>query len=170
MKIAIGSDHRGDPAIAGLLEHMRETGHDVTAVGEADGRQRDYPDEAYLVGDAVRSGSVDRGVLICGSGIGMAIAANKVPGVRAVAAEDTEQATMSRRHNDANVLCLSADRHDPGALLPILDAWLDTSFEGGRHERRVGKIAAIERGEDPRQEKRRNVETSERRNAACPDG
>jgi ribose 5-phosphate isomerase B len=149
MKIALGSDHRGDEAAAGLAEVLRARGHDVQALGPLNGESRDYPDEAYLVGKAVSAGEAEFGVLICGSGNGVCIAANKVPGVRAALAFSVKAAQMSRRHNDANVLCLSGDGLSQETINDIVLAWLETEFEGGRHAQRVRKIAAIERGEDP---------------------
>jgi ribose 5-phosphate isomerase B len=149
MTIAIGGDHRGVAAITAIDEHLRKLGHETTLLGDTSGEAADYPDGAYLVGRAVAEGRADRGVLVCGSGIGVAMAANKVHGVRAALACDAKAADMTRRHNDANVLCLSGDRTSPADCLPIVDAFLAAEFEGGRHERRVNKMAIIERGDDP---------------------
>jgi ribose 5-phosphate isomerase B len=149
MKIAVGSDHRGDEAVSRLVPLLREWGHEVLAVGPCDGTSRDYPDEAALVGRAVAHGEADRGVLICGSGIGVSIAANKVRGVRAALVCDEHSAAMSRKHNDANVLCMSGDRLDQTTIERCVRAFLETDFEGGRHARRVSKITAIERSEHP---------------------
>jgi len=149
MNIALGSDHRGLDAAQTLEKRLREQGHNVQVLGRCDGESCDYPDQAYLVGKAVGDGQAERGMLICGSGIGMAMAANKMPGVRAALVHDLNGAEMSRRHNDANVLCLSGDEIDDQQLFTIVDKWLTTEFEGGRHARRVNKITAIERGEDP---------------------
>lgn len=149
MKIALGSDHRGLEAAHALQKHLREAGHEVNVLGQCDGESCDYPDQAYLVGQSVGNGETERGILICGSGIGMAMAANKVPGVRAALVHDHHGAEMSRRHNDANVLCLSGDEVRDEELFPIVDTWLTAGFEAGRHARRVNKIMAIERGEDP---------------------
>jgi ribose 5-phosphate isomerase B len=118
-------------------------------LGPSTEESSDYPDGAYLVARAVSEGSVERGVLVCGSGIGVSMAANKVPGVRAALVFDAEAATGTRQHNDANVLCLSGNRTDVTSMPSIVDAFLSTEFEGGRHTRRVDKMAAIERGEDP---------------------
>ncbi|MHC4948095.1 MAG: RpiB/LacA/LacB family sugar-phosphate isomerase [Planctomycetota bacterium] len=150
MKIVVGSDHRGDAAAAALCGRLRGLGHDVDCVTDGADAPRDYPDPAWIVGRAVSEGRADRGILLCGSGIGMSMAANKVPGVRAALAAGRREAEMSRRHNDANVLCLAADGAEDGAVLDVVETWLATAFEGGRHARRVDKIAAIERGEDPR--------------------
>ena len=118
-------------------------------VGTCDGEACDYPDDAYLVARAVADGDADRGILSCGSGIGMSIAANKVNGVRAALVFDEVAAARSRRHNDANVLCLSPELTPVDQIRKIVDVWLAEPFEGGRHAKRVAKIAAIERGEDP---------------------
>lgn len=118
-------------------------------IGPCDGTSRDYPDEAWQVGKAVASSAAERGVLVCGSGIGVCIAANKVTGVRAALACSEKAAEMSRRHNDANVLCLSGDTMPADLIERAVDAFLTTEFEGGRHARRVEKILAIEQGRDP---------------------
>jgi ribose 5-phosphate isomerase B len=149
MKIALGADHRGDAALKSLAPQLRAAGHKVEVHGDCHGQACDYPDQAYMVSTAVSQGLADRGILICGSGIGVCIAANKVAGVRAALVFDDIAAAMSRSHNDANVLCLSADTTPAKEILQIVDTWLKTGFEGGRHARRVNKIAAIERGEDP---------------------
>jgi ribose 5-phosphate isomerase B len=149
MKIALGSDHRGVKAGRALREHLPKAGHEVVVLGPTSGDSWDYPDVAWLVGRAVAGGDAQRGILICGSGIGASIAANKVEGVRAALAQDEAAAVMSREHNDANVLCLAGDRLSDEQVCAIADRWLAASFEGGRHERRVRKITAIERGEDP---------------------
>jgi len=149
MRIALGSDHRGVAALADLVTYLRGRGHEVTVEGTCDGSPSDYPEQAYDVGMAIREGRADRGILACGSGIGMSIAANKVLGVRAALAYDELAAVRSRAHNDANVLCVSADLTSADQIRKIVDVWLTTAFEGGRHARRVAKIAAIERGENP---------------------
>lgn len=132
-----------------LAGQLRASGHEVTILGDCHGQACDYPDNAWLVGKAVAEGEFDRGILICGSGIGVSIAANKIHGVRAALVFDEIAAGLSRSHNDANVICLSADTTSAKEILTITQTWLKTPFEGGRHERRVRKIAAIERGEDP---------------------
>jgi ribose 5-phosphate isomerase B len=144
MRIAIGSDHRGVAArlrITGLLENM---GHQVTDCGSHGEESVDYPDVAADVGGRVSQGLVDRGILLCCTGVGMAIAANKIPGVRAATCHDEVTAEMSRRHNDLNVLSLSAELIGPEVQDKIIRTWLSTPFEGGRHARRVAKIAALE--------------------------
>ena len=150
MNIAIGADHRGADAGLGLVRRLGDQGHNVVVVHCTGGEPCDYPEAAYTVGKAVSSGAADRGILLCGSGIGMSIAANKIAGVRAALAGNTISAEMSRRHNDANVLCLSADTLGDKAIEQVVDAWLGAEFEGGRHARRVNKITAIERDEDPK--------------------
>jgi ribose 5-phosphate isomerase B len=151
MKIALGADHRGDASSKTLAPQLRAAGHEVEILGDCRGQSCDYPDQAYLVSLAVSRGEADRGILICGSGIGVCIAANKVPGIRAALVFDDLAAAMSRSHNDSNVICLSADTTPAKEILQIVDTWLKTDFEGGRHARRVNKILAIERGEDPTQ-------------------
>ena len=149
MKIALGSDHRGVEIVRALTKHLRQAGHGPTVLGDSSGQPCDYPDNAYLVARAVAGGTAELGILVCGSGIGMSVAANKVPGIRAALACDALAAEMGRRHNDANVLCLSGDRLSEPQACAILDAFLSATFEGGRHARRVNKMTAIERGENP---------------------
>jgi ribose 5-phosphate isomerase B len=149
MKIAIGSDHRGFDAKRRLLPLLRQMGHDVVDVGPVGNDSVDYPDYAYEVAKRVSEGRVDRGILICGTGIGMCIAANKVKGVRAAPCHDSITVEMSRRHNDANVLCLSADLLGDELIGRIVRLWLETDFEGGRHARRVEKIKRIEADQPP---------------------
>jgi len=144
MKIVLGSDHRGVEAKRRLLEMLRNAGHEVTDVGPADGESVDYPDYAAFVARKVSEGSADRGILICGTGIGMCITANKFRGVRAAPCHDSITAEMSRRHNDANVLCLSADLLGDELIDRMVKIFLDTAFEAGRHARRVEKITQIE--------------------------
>lgn len=152
MKIAIGADHRGYDAAKSLARALQAIGHDATILNDnaKDPAQPcDYPDRAYQVATAVAQGKADAGVLLCGSGIGMCIAANKVPGVRAALVHDEFTAQMAKSHNDANVLCLSADMLGQRLIERMVEAWLNAQFEGGRHARRVAKIHAIERGQDP---------------------
>lgn len=149
MKIAVGCDHRGLMAAQALLGHLKPEGHGVELFGESGGRSTDYPDSAWQVCQAVGSGRAERGILLCGTGIGMCIAANKILGIRAAIAPDELSARLSRSHNDANVLCLSADLIGQTLVKRIVDEWLATPFEGGRHHRRLDKISMIERGVDP---------------------
>lgn len=145
MKIAIGADHRGTEAINKLAQQLKRDGHEVELHGAVDGEPCDYPEPARDVALRIASGEVERGILICGTGIGMSIAANKVPGVRAALAHDEFTAELSRSHNDANILCLSADLLGSRLIDKIVTTWLRTEFEGGRHARRVDKIKEIER-------------------------
>jgi ribose 5-phosphate isomerase B len=144
MRIAVGSDHAGFH----LKEHMKaalaELGHDVIDVGPATTGSVDYPQFAADAARLVAEGEADRGVLACGSGVGVAIVANKVSGVRAVNAHDPAEAEMARRHNDANVVTLSGVRLGPRDADAIVSSFLRTEFEGGRHARRVGQINALE--------------------------
>lgn len=150
MRIAIGSDHRGVSSVEHIAEQLRSRGHEVVLVAGPEGSEPcDYPDAAYRVGRAVSEGRADAGVLVCGTGIGVSIAANKVRGVRAAVAHDEITATLSRTHNDANVLCMSADLLGQRLIEKIVDKFISSSFEGGRHARRVAKIGAIEAGQDP---------------------
>jgi ribose 5-phosphate isomerase B len=144
VKISIGSDHRGFPLKERLKGMLAAAGHEVVDAGCASTEPVDYPDYAFAVGEMVASGAADRGILICGSGIGMSIAANKVKGVRAALCRTVDDARMTRRHNDSNVLTLSARSIDDPALGELVAVWLSTPFDGGRHERRVDKIIAYE--------------------------
>ena len=146
MRIAFGADHGGFTLKAKLVARLRSQGYEVADLGTHSTEPCDYPTIGYKVAAAVAGGRFDRGILLCKSGIGIAIAANKVPGIRAAVCQDAFDAERSRSHNDANVLVLGAEKlTEPGAVR-LLDAWLAASFEsGGRHERRVRQIAAIER-------------------------
>lgn len=143
--IALGSDHAGVQLKAAIAEHLRQLGHEIEDFGTNDESSCDYPDYAEKVGRAVTGGKAERGVLICGTGVGISISANKIPGVRAALCGDTFSARMSREHNDANVLCLGARVVGTGLALDIVSTWLGASFEGGRHQRRLDKIQALER-------------------------
>lgn len=144
MKIAIGSDHRGYPAKERIKALLLDMGLDIDDHGTNTSQACDYPDTALAVAEQVGGGAVERGILLCGSGIGMSISANKVRGVRAALCHDELTAQMSRRHNDANVLCLPADLIGDALMQGIVRAWLSTDFEGGRHARRVTKIVEYE--------------------------
>ena len=144
MKIILGSDHRGFAAKQRLLKLLAALGHQPTDAGTFTNETADYPDYAFAVAQDVSAGRQDRGILICGSGIGMCIAANKVHGVRAAPCHDSVTAEMSRRHNDANVLCLSGDLLGEETIERIVKIWLETQFEGGRHAHRVDKIMKFE--------------------------
>lgn len=149
MRIALASDHHGVELKAELFERLLEDGHEPLDLGPQGSDAVDYPTYAALASRAVAGGESDRAVLICGSGVGMAITANKFDGVRAVNAHDELEAEMSRRHNDANVLALGAGRIDAPTAAGILKTFLKTDFEGGRHARRVDEIAAIEKETNP---------------------
>ncbi len=150
MRIAVGADHRGSGVIKHINLILQSEGCQVIEPGTVcEGRTCDYPDLAYPVASAVAEGRADRGILICGTGIGMCIAANKVKGIRAALVHDELGAEMSRRHNDANILCLAADLMGASVIERIVQIWLRTEFEGGRHARRNRKIASIELGQDP---------------------
>ena len=144
MKIAIGSDHRGVAARRRLIGFLERQGHEITDCGSHDEAAVDYPDVAADVARRVADGKADRGILLCCTGVGMAIAANKVPGVRAATCHDEVAAEMSRRHNDLNVLCLAAEMVGAEQQEKMTEIWLNTGFEGGRHERRLHKIAELE--------------------------
>jgi len=144
MRIAIGTDHRGIKPKEFVKRELTETGHTVEDMGSFTEEPVDYPDIARKVAGAVAAGQADAGVLICDTGIGMSIAANKVKGVRAALCYDTFCAGRARLHNDANVICLSG-RQDEKTMREIVGAFFSTAFEGGRHQRRVEKIADIEK-------------------------
>jgi ribose 5-phosphate isomerase B len=144
MRIAIGSDHRGYDIKCKVAELLRRLNQEVFDAGPYNSETVDYPDIASRVGQQVSRKEVDRGILICGTGIGMCIAANKIPGVRAAPCHDDLTAEMSRRHNDLNILCLSADMLGEKLIDRMIEIWLKTDFEGGRHARRVDKISGIE--------------------------
>ncbi|MCC6860339.1 MAG: ribose 5-phosphate isomerase B [Bryobacterales bacterium] len=145
MRIALGADHAGFALKEEIREKLARNGHRVEDVGTFSPESCDYPDYAFAVASRVSGGQAERGILVCSSGIGMSIAANKVAGVRAAAAASVEQARLSRGHNDANVLALGARFLEPATAVEMVDAFLATAFEGGRHARRVDKISQRER-------------------------
>ena len=149
MKIAVGSDHRGFEAKEQVKISLNQLGHDIVDVGTINNNPIDYPDIAYTAAKAVSKKEVDRAILICGTGIGMCIAANKVKGIRAALCHDELSAQISRHHNDSNVLCISGDLTGEIMLRKMVEVWLNTDFVGGRHQRRVDKITAIEEGRSP---------------------
>jgi RpiB/LacA/LacB family sugar-phosphate isomerase len=144
MKIFTGSDHAGFDLRVRIVGHLRALGFEVEDLGTPSAESTDYPDWAAAVGRAVRDQAGSVGVLVCGSGLGVCMAANKINGVRAADVWSIEAARLSRAHNNANVLCVGARLVPEAAAFSIVDAWLDTEFEGGRHARRVEKIAALE--------------------------
>jgi ribose 5-phosphate isomerase B len=149
MRIAVGSDHAGFALKEQVRPLLEEAGHEVVDVGTDSEESTDYPLYASQAARMVADGEADRAVLCCGSGVGVSIVANKVDGVRAVNAHDADEAETSRRHNNTNVLALAGRRLEEGDAAAIVERFLATDFEGGRHERRVDQIAAVERGEDP---------------------
>lgn len=145
MTIAVGSDHRGYHVKRRIVNFLAEQKQEVDDVGTFSEDSVDYPDIAMMVARKVAEGRCERGILICGTGLGMAIAANKLPGIRATPVHDDVTAELSRRHNNSNILCLSADLLGERLINHIVDIWLKTEFEGGRHARRLQKIEAVER-------------------------
>lgn len=145
MRIAIAADHGGFALKQEIAEWLRSRGHDVADYGTDRLDSVDYPDYARLVAEAVAAGQAERGILVCGTGQGMAMTANKVQGIRAAVCSDTFSARMSREHNDANVLCLGGRVVGTGLALDIVEIWLVSAFSGdARHVRRVNKIAEVE--------------------------
>jgi ribose 5-phosphate isomerase B len=149
MRIAVGSDHAGFELKRRVAPLLADAGHEIVDVGTDSEESTDYPRYAAEAARMVSEGEAERAVLVCGSGVGVSIVANKVEGVRAVNAHDAEEAELSRRHNDANVLALGGRRLEDGDAVKIVEAFLGTEFEGGRHARRVDQISAVERGESP---------------------
>ncbi|MCL4401916.1 MAG: ribose 5-phosphate isomerase B [Acidobacteria bacterium] len=148
MKIAIGADHAGFVLKESLKGKLIRDGHEVVDFGTDSQQSCDYPDFAQAVGRAVATGSFDRGVLVCSSGVGMVIAANKIDGVRAAPAQSDEEVRLTREHNDANVLTFGAKFVDEPSAARMLDIFLNGEFEGGRHARRLAKVAQLERKYD----------------------
>jgi ribose 5-phosphate isomerase B len=144
LKIAIASDHAGFNLKSRIQEHLRGEVDELIDLGPDSTESVDYPTYAIEVARMVSSGRADRGILICGTGLGMCITANKIAGIRAVGPGTIRQAEMSRRHNDANILCLGERTMDEALALEILDVWIDTDFDGGRHERRLEQITDLE--------------------------
>ena len=146
MRISIGADHRGFPLKQQLGAWLRSQGHEVADVGTNSDQSTDYPIYASQVARQVSQGQAERGILVCGTGVGMCITANKVRGVRATVAADEALARVARQHNNVNVLCLG-EKLQPAAAQKIVATWLATEFEGGRHSRRLEEIADVERAE-----------------------
>ena len=145
MRISVGSDHRGLEVKNRVVDLLVRLGHEVTDEGTQTTDSVDYPDVAITVSRKVCNGQADRGILVCGTGIGMSITANKLPGIRAATCNDSVTAEISRRHNDVNVLCLAGDFLGQKNIDRLIEVWIDTKFEGGRHARRLKKIAELER-------------------------
>ena len=144
LRLAVGCDHAAVPLKDQVVAQLRAAGHQVEDLGTHSSEPVDYPDIAAGVARTVAADRADLGVLCCGTGIGMSIAANKIPGVRAAVCHDTTTARLSRQHNDANVLCMGGRTTGMETARDILDIWLATAYEGGRHTRRVGKIIELE--------------------------
>ncbi|HWT01630.1 MAG TPA: ribose 5-phosphate isomerase B [Pyrinomonadaceae bacterium] len=153
MKIALASDHAGYAEKERLKPLLIDLGLEVEDLGTVSEESVDYPDYAALVAARVARGEAEQGVLVCGSGTGMAIAANKVQGVRAAVAWSEETARLARRHNDANVLALGARTTPPEEIPKIVRAWFSTAFDGGRHGQRVDKIRQLEESQSPTEER-----------------
>lgn len=144
MKISFGCDHGGFAAKNAVIEHLKTKGYDVLDFGTFDEDSCDYPDFALKVAKSVSSGEAEKGVLICGTGIGMSIAANKVKGIRCAHVNDAFSAEFTRRHNDSNVIALGARIASESDIIKYIDIFLSTPFDGGRHQRRIDKISQIE--------------------------
>lgn len=144
MKIALASDHRGFHAKERVKSYLSEAGHEVIDYGCTGRESCDYPDMALTGATSVSGGETERGIFFCGTGIGMSVAANKVKGIRAALCHDELTAEMARRHNDANVLCLPGDLLGDELIRRVVDVWLRTEYEGGRHQRRLDKIIHYE--------------------------
>jgi ribose 5-phosphate isomerase B len=147
MKIAIGSDHAGFELKEQLRDTLRAAGYEVADLGTASTESTDYPDFAAAVARAVRNGQADKGILICSSGVGMSIAANKIKGIRAALGTNPEEVSFVRRHNDANVLAIGAKYTGAALAGELVNLFLTTEFEGGRHQRRLDKIKVLEQTE-----------------------
>jgi ribose 5-phosphate isomerase B len=147
MKIAVGADHAGYALKERLVGKLKEDGHEVTDFGTNSTDSTDYPDYAAAVGRAVVKHEAELGLLVCSSGVGMSIAANKIHGVRAALGTNTDEVSYTRKHNDANILTLGARYTDEPTAAALLDTFLTTPFEGGRHSRRIDKINRLEQEE-----------------------
>ena len=144
MKISIGCDHGGYELKMEIIEHLKERGIEVKDFGCGEGEKCDYPDIAFPVAESVAAGEADKGILVCGTGIGMSIAANKVRGIRAAVVDQPTSAGLTKEHNNTNVLCLGGRISGTVIALETLDAWLYSEYQGGRHQERLDKIAAYE--------------------------
>lgn len=144
MTIAVSSDHAGFELKQVIADHLRAAGHEVTDLGTNDTTSVDYPDFGAAIGRTVADGQARFGIAVCGSGIGICIAANKIPGIRAATVHDVTSARLSRLHNDANIMCVGERFIGHQVALDAVDAFLSASFEGGRHTRRVEKITKLE--------------------------
>jgi ribose 5-phosphate isomerase B len=149
MRVAVGFDHAGFLLRASIVPALEEAGHEVVDCGTDSSESVDYPVHGARAASLVAAGTADRAVLVCGSGAGMSIVANKFAGVRAVNVRDPEDVELARRHNDANVIALAGRRVDDAGARRIVETFLATEFDGGRHQRRVDQIEGVERGEVP---------------------
>ena len=145
MRIAIGADHAGFALKDHVRDALRQDGHEVGDLGTNSAESTDYPDYAGAVAHDVVTGAADRGILVCSTGVGMSIAANKVDGIRAALAINPDEVRLTRAHNDANVITIGARYTDPRAASEMVRVFLETPFDGGRHARRIGKIAKLEK-------------------------
>ncbi|WP_026477362.1 ribose 5-phosphate isomerase B [Alkaliphilus transvaalensis] len=145
MRIALGSDHGGYEMKEAIKTHLESKGFDIKDFGTKTTDSCDYPEFAVAVGEEVAKGTYDRGILVCGTGVGISIAANKIPGVRCALVGDCFTAAATRQHNDSNVLALGGRVIGVGLALQIVDTWLGTEYEGGRHQRRIDLITDIEK-------------------------
>ncbi len=145
MKVVLSSDHAGFQLKKKVKEFLSEKGIEFSDIGTHSDESVDYPYYALRVAEEVAAGRFERGVVLCGSGVGVSIAANKVPGIRAANVSDADSARLSREHNDANILALGARTIDPKRAMEIIDIWLKTEFSGGRHKRRLDQVREIER-------------------------
>jgi ribose 5-phosphate isomerase B len=148
VKIVLGADHNGVAFKQLLIDHLISGGYEIEDAGPNDTESVDYPDYAFAAAEMISKGEADRGILICGSGIGMSMAANKVRGIRAALCLSPESAALARQHNDANVLTLAGWQSEASDVLQIVDTFLTTGFEGGRHARRVDKIIDYDKRRD----------------------
>lgn len=145
MKIVLGSDHAGFSLKETIKEHLSSQGYEIIDCGTDSEESVDYPDFGAKVAKTICDGVCEKGILVCGTGIGISIAANKLPGIRAAVCHDLFTAQASREHNDANILAMGARVLDPSLALEMVDLWLSTPFSGGRHQRRIDKISALEK-------------------------
>ncbi|MDI3298822.1 MAG: ribose 5-phosphate isomerase B [Bacillota bacterium] len=150
MRVALGADHGGFRLKQAIRTWLEQAGHEVLDFGTDSEEACDYPDVARPAAEAVARGEAERAILVCGTGIGMSITANKVPGVRAALCHDAYTARLAREHNDANVLCLGGRVLGPGVAQEVVEIWMSTAFAGGRHARRVAKVDELDAGREAR--------------------
>ena len=153
MRIAVGSDHAAFQLKQIVINYLQEQGYDVQDVGTYSEERANYPEYGYLAAKAVANGECEKGIVLCGTGIGISLAANKVKGIRCAVCNDPYSAALSRRHNDANMLAMGARIIGSGLALNIVETWLHSEFEGGRHQTRVDQIMNIEKYGEPNPKK-----------------